>query len=237
MAKTLADWDLYSSKIGLLCREPMSPLHIYCSRKIVSMPGFFPSIHAEAAASRLKVPATIKANFQTPHIELQGEAPSCALTKSKRKIKSVAALLFLFLKPYFIITFFFAFRVFMVVLPACFFTGKPSSSPFPLLSDGPWDGWCCLKKSTLFYDYFVPSKAQATLLKSNGVVAITGESEKPVGRIYIFKEGRNERKKDDHNDDVCILAKPTAYNSFFFFFISFYRTVEYFCLVECRRVV
>ena len=72
------------------------------------MPGFFPSIHAAAAASRLKVPATIKANFQTPHIEeLQGaEAPSCALTKSKRKIKSVAALLFLFLKPYFIITFF-----------------------------------------------------------------------------------------------------------------------------------
>ena len=59
----------------------------------------------------------------------------------------------------------------------------------------------------------------------------------PVGRIYIFKEGRNERKKDDHNDDVCVLAKPTAYNSFFSFLISIYRTVEYFCLVECRRVV
>ena len=96
----------------------------------------------------------------------------------------------------------------MVVLPACFFTGKPSSRHFLCCRMVPEMADVALKKSTLFYDYFVPSKAQATLLKSNGVVAITGESEKPVGRIYIFKEGRNERKKDDHND-VCVYSSKT----------------------------
>ena len=82
-----------------------------------------------------------------------------------------------------------------------------------------------LKKYT-FLLLFCTKQSTGNTTKSNGVVAITGESEKPVGRIYIFKEGRNERKKDDHNDDVCVcvLAKPTAYNSFFF--ISIYRTVE-----------
>ena len=95
------------------------------------MPGFFPS----HTCSSKQVESTSNNQSQFSNTTYRGAARSrgaflCSLTKSKRKIKSVAALLFLFLKPYFIITFFFAFRVFTVVLPACFFTGKPSSRHF-----------------------------------------------------------------------------------------------------------
>ena len=69
-------------------------------------------------------------------------------------------------------------------------------------------GWSlmavALKKYT-FYDYFVPSKeAGNTILKAMALLQSQVNLKEPVGRIYIFKEGRNERKKDDHNDDMCV---------------------------------
>ena len=154
--------------------------------------------------------------------------------EQKKNIKSVAALLFLFLKPYFIITFFLHSEFSWWYYLLAFLRASPRH--FLCCRMMVPDGGVALKKVHFFMIILYQAK-QATLLKAMALLQSQVNLKEPVGRIYIFKEGRNERKKDDHNDDmcVCILAKPTAYNSFFF--ISIYRTVEYFCLVECRRVV
>ena len=125
----------------------------------------------------------------------------------------------------------------MVVLPACFFYGQALAISSVV---GWWSLMAVALKKVHFFMIILYQAKQATHYSKSKTQWRCCNHRwiwKNLLGEYIFKEGRNERKKDDHNDDmcVCILAKPTAYNSFFF--ISIYRTVEYFCLVECRRVV
>ena len=163
----------------------MSPLYIYCSWKIDLCLVFSHPYMQQQAASRLKVPATIKANFQTPHIEeLQGaEAPSCALTKSKRKIKSVAALLSSFFKTIFYNSIFFCIQSFHGGTTCLLFYGQA-------LAISSVVGWSlmavALKKYTFLWLFCTKQRSRQHYTKSNGVVAITGESERTCWENIYF---------------------------------------------------
>ena len=68
-------------------------------------------------------------------------------------------------------------------------------------------GWSLMAvalKKVHFFMIILYQAKQATLLKAMALLQSQVNLKEPVGRIYIFKEGRNERKKDDHNDDMCV---------------------------------
>ena len=172
------------------------------------MPGFFPSIHA--AASSKQVESTSNNQSQFSNTTYRGAAGSrgaflCS-HQCKRKIKSVAALLSSFFKTIFYNSIFFLHSEFSWWYYLLAFL-RASPRHFLCCRMVPDGG--CLKKSILFYDYFVPSKeAGNTILKAMALLQSQVNLKEPVGRIYIFKEGRNERKKDDHND-VCVYSSKT----------------------------